>query len=77
MNTLSDSGYAGLVEGGQRRGEREKHARHLGQRLSPFVVEPPGRIGAEARFRLLTQIRELPNDTERLVIKGSKISKGI
>ena len=47
-----------------RRGEREKHTRYPGQRLIPFIVETPGRIGAEARFWLLSQIRELPDDIQ-------------
>ena len=47
-----------------RRGEREKHTRYPGQRLIPFVMETPGRIGAEARFWLLSQIRELPDDIQ-------------
>ena len=47
-----------------RRGEREKHTRYPGQRLIPFIVETLGRIGAEARFWLLQQIRQLPEDLQ-------------
>ena len=32
-----------------RTGEREKHARYPGDRLTPFVIETPGRLGGEAR----------------------------
>ena len=45
-----------------RRAEREKHERYPGRQLTPFAVETPGRIGAEARFWLLAMIRELPAD---------------
>ena len=47
-----------------RKGERIKHERYPGDRLTPFVVETPGRIGAEARFWLLAQVRALPDDTQ-------------
>ena len=47
-----------------RRGEREKHERYPGPRLTPFVVETPGRLGAEARLWLLTQVRALPKDEQ-------------
>ena len=47
-----------------RRGERQKHSRYPGQRFISFVVETPGRIGAKARFWLLSQIRELPDDIQ-------------
>ena len=47
-----------------RRGERTKHERYPGQRLTPFVTETPGRIGAEARYWLLSQVRALPEDTQ-------------
>ena len=36
-----------------RRAERGKHERYPGPRLTPFAVETPGRIGAEARGWLL------------------------
>lgn len=32
--------------------------------MVPFIVETPGRIGAEARFWLLQQIRQLPEDMQ-------------
>ena len=38
-----------------RRAEREKHERYPGPRLTPFAVETPGRLGAEARLWLLTR----------------------
>ena len=47
-----------------RRGERTKHERYPGQRLTPFVMETPGRVGAEARYWLLSQVRALPEDTQ-------------
>ena len=47
-----------------RRGEREKHTRYPGNNLIPFVVETPGRIGAEGRFWLLAQVRCLPDDMQ-------------
>ena len=47
-----------------RRAEREKHERYPGPQLTPFAVETPGRIGAEARFWLLAQVRELPTDMQ-------------
>ena len=47
-----------------RRAEREKHERYPGQQLTPFAVETPGRLGAEARLWLLTQVRRLPADTQ-------------
>ena len=47
-----------------RRGEREKHVRYPGNRLTPFIVEAPGRIGAETRFWLLHQTRQLPDDMQ-------------
>jgi len=37
--------------------EREKHARYPGDRLTPFVVESPGRLGGEARQWLLRQVK--------------------
>ena len=48
-----------------RRAERAKHDRYPGPQLVPFVVETPGRIGAEARFWLLAQARALPDDTQQ------------
>jgi hypothetical protein len=47
-----------------RRGERQKHARYPGDRLTPFVVETPGRLGGEARQWLLRQVRTLPGDRQ-------------
>ena len=47
-----------------RRAERAKHERYPGPQLVPFVVETPGRIGAEARFWLLSQVRALPDDAQ-------------
>ena len=47
-----------------RRAERAKHERYPGPQLVPFVVETPGRIGAEARFWLLSQVRALPDDIQ-------------
>jgi len=43
-----------------RRAERQKHERYPGPLLTPFAVETPGRLGAEARFWLLTHVRQLP-----------------
>ena len=45
-----------------RRGEREKHDRYPGDRLIPFVVEVPGRLGTEARQWILRQVRDQPED---------------
>jgi hypothetical protein len=45
-----------------RRGELEKHARYPGNRLTPFVLEVPGSIGAEARQWLLSQVRNQPEN---------------
>jgi len=47
-----------------RRGEREKHTRYPGNRLTPFVLEAGGRLGAEARLWLLGQARLLPEDQQ-------------
>ena len=47
-----------------RRAEREKHERYPGPHLTPFAVETPGRVGAEARFWLLAMVRELPADIQ-------------
>ena len=47
-----------------RRAERQKHARYPGDRLTPFVVETPGRLGGEARQWLLRQVRTLPADRQ-------------
>ena len=47
-----------------RRAEREKHERYPGPRLTPFAVETPGRLGAEARLWLLTQVRALPTEQQ-------------
>ena len=49
-----------------RRAERGKHESYPGQRLTPFAVETPGRIGAEARLWLLAQVRALPEETQGL-----------
>ena len=45
-----------------RRGEREKHTRYPGDRLTAFAVESYGRIGAEARQWLRKLAAELPDD---------------
>jgi hypothetical protein len=45
-----------------RRGEKDKHARYPGDRLTPFVVEVPGRLGGEARHWLLQLVRSQPED---------------
>lgn len=42
------------------RAERQKNERYPGPLLTPFVVETPGRLGAEARLWLLKHVRELP-----------------
>ena len=47
-----------------RRAERAKHDRYPGQQLTPFVVETPGRIGAEGRLWLLSEVRQLPPDMQ-------------
>ena len=47
-----------------RRGERDKHARYPGDRLTPFVLEAGGRLGAEGRLWLLGQVRRLPEDQQ-------------
>ena len=47
-----------------RKAERAKHDRYPGDRLTAFVVETPGRIGAEARSWLLAQARSLPEDEQ-------------
>jgi hypothetical protein len=47
-----------------RRAEREKHERYPGPRPTPFAVETAGRIGAEARLWLLSQVRALPDDDQ-------------
>ena len=48
-----------------RRGEREKHARYPGDRLTPLVFETQGRVGAEARQWLSTQVAGLPEDEQQ------------
>ena len=47
-----------------RRGERDKHSRYPGERLTPFVIEAGGRLGAEVRVWLGNQIQELPGDKQ-------------
>ena len=47
-----------------RRAERCKHDRYPGPRLTPFAVETPGRIGAEARLWLSRQVRALPEESQ-------------
>ena len=47
-----------------RRAERQKHERYPGPLLTPFVVETPGRLGAEARFWLLAQVRTSPPEAQ-------------
>ena len=49
-----------------RRAERGKHERYPGPRLTPFAVETPGRVGAEARLWLLAQVRAQPQETQAL-----------
>ena len=49
-----------------RRAEREKRSRYPGTQLTPFAVETPGRLGAEARQWILAQVRELPFDMQTL-----------
>ena len=49
-----------------RRAEREKHARYPGEQLTPFALEIGGRIGAEARLWLLSEIRLLPDDIQTM-----------
>ncbi|CAK0858663.1 unnamed protein product, partial [Prorocentrum cordatum] len=44
-----------------RRGERDKHARYPGERLTPFVFEAGGRLGAETRVWLKAEVRRLPD----------------
>ena len=45
-----------------RRGERAKHTRYPGDRLTAFVVETSGRVGAEARQWLRRHTHDLPED---------------
>ena len=47
-----------------RRAERSKHQRYSGSQLTPFALETPGRLGAEARAWLLSEVRQLPADTQ-------------
>ena len=47
-----------------RRAERQKHERYPGSQLTPFAVETPGRLGAEARLWMLTSVRGLPQDQQ-------------
>ena len=47
-----------------RRAERQKHERYPGQSLTLFVVETTGRLGAEARFWLLAQVRCLSSEEQ-------------
>ena len=48
-----------------RRAERQKHQRYPGSQLTPFALETPGRLGAEARLWLLTQVRScVPADQQ-------------
>ena len=47
-----------------RRAEREKHDRYPGPQLTPLALEIGGRVGAEARLWLLSQVRQLPQDTQ-------------
>ena len=47
-----------------RRAERAKHERYPGDRMTPFAVETPGRLGAEARQWLMTQMRLLAVDVQ-------------
>ena len=44
-----------------RRGERDKHARYPGERLTPVILEAGGRLGAEARLWLKAEVRRLPD----------------
>ena len=47
-----------------RRAERSKHQRYPGSQLTPFALETPGRLGAEAKAWLLSEVRQLPADTQ-------------
>ena len=47
-----------------RRAERSKHDRYPGEQLTAFAVETPGRVGAEARLWLLSEVRQLPQDMQ-------------
>ena len=51
-----------------RRAERCKHERYPGQQLTAFALETPGRVGAEARPWLLSEVRQLPPDTQTAVL---------
>ena len=48
-----------------RRGDREKHSRYPGDRLTPFVIEAGGRLGVEARQWLKQLVRQLPQDIQQ------------
>ena len=47
-----------------RQAERTKHERYPGPQLAPFAVEVGGRLGAEARAFLLSEVRQLPRDMQ-------------
>ena len=57
-----------------RAAEREKHARYPGDRLTPFVIEAPGRLGGEARQWLVRQARSCPEDQQSFeLIRAYKV----
>ena len=57
-----------------RRAELQKHQRYPGDNLTPFAVETPGRLGAEARAWLLAQVRRLPADEQtRELLRAYKV----
>ena len=47
-----------------RRAERCKHERYPGSQLTALAFETPGRLGAEARLWLLSEVRQLRPDTQ-------------
>ena len=57
-----------------RRAELQKHQRYPGDNLTPFAVETPGRVGAEARAWLLAQVRQLPAEEQaRELLRAYKV----
>ena len=61
-NASEVSAAAGRDGEAARRGERAKHTRYPGDRLTAFVVESSGRVGGEARRGLLRHCCDLPED---------------
>jgi hypothetical protein len=47
-----------------RRAEKTKHERYPRRQLTAFAVETPGRVGAEARVWLLSEVQHLAPDTQ-------------